>query len=389
MANDSQEYIRIPLKGRIDSNNAHEIRQQVEAALAEADGKPPLFDASELISISSAGLRVLNIIRKQYTEPLIVDEVSRDVYDIFEITGFTNLFDVRRRMREISVDGCAVLGKGYFGTVYRLDADTVVKVYHTPDAVALINNEQKLSKAAFLKGIPTAICYDIVRVGNDYGSVFELLDAATYFEQIRRTPEDRQAIVASYARLLKQIHETEMDADTLPSAKERFSGYLDTAQTVLPQEACARFRSLLNAVPDSNHALHGDCHMNNVMLVNGEPMLIDMDTLAVGNAIFDLGALFFCYKPFEEDEPGNTERVFGISAEMADYIWNETLRVYFDNPEPSVLTGLKHRAELLGWLSFLNRMLTDFQGRPLTDVRTEHAVRHIEELLDIVTELAI
>ena len=32
-------------------------------------------------------------------------------------------------MREISVEGCEVLGKGGNGAVYRLDDETIVKVY--------------------------------------------------------------------------------------------------------------------------------------------------------------------------------------------------------------------------------------------------------------------
>ncbi len=39
----------------------------------------------------------------------------------------------------------------------------------------MIKNEQRLAKRAFVKGVPTAISYDIVKVGDKYGSVFELL----------------------------------------------------------------------------------------------------------------------------------------------------------------------------------------------------------------------
>ena len=34
-----------------------------------------------------------------------------------------------RPMREISIEGCEVLGKGGNGIVYKLDTETIVKVY--------------------------------------------------------------------------------------------------------------------------------------------------------------------------------------------------------------------------------------------------------------------
>ena len=38
--------------------------------------------------------------------------VSPVVYDIFDVTGFTKLLNVKRRPREISVEGCEEIGSG-------------------------------------------------------------------------------------------------------------------------------------------------------------------------------------------------------------------------------------------------------------------------------------
>lgn len=389
IAIDMLDNIRIPLGEKISSTNAKEVCAQIEKIIAENPGKEPVFDAEKLEYISSAGLRILMYIREGFDKDLIVDNVSRDVYDIFEMTGFSELFDVRRKMREISVDGCEVLGKGYFGTVYRLDEDTVVKVYNSEDAIDMIKNEQRLSKAAFLKGVPTAIAFNIVKVGDKYGSMFELLAASTCTEYLKNSLDDADRIIGNYAGLLKRLHSTEMDKGSCPSVKQRFLDYLETVRKTLPKEKFDRFRKLIEEVPESRNAVHGDCHMNNIMIVEDEMMLIDMDTLAVGNAAFDLAAVFFNYKTFEEDEPGNTERILGITAEMADHIWNETIRVYFENKDEAELDEIKNRIMLLGWLQFLYRMQTDFAGRPLSDIRSAHSVEHINELLDKVDKLAV
>lgn len=376
-------------EGRIDSANAGEVERQVNEAVANHPGRELVIDAEELQYISSAGLRIMMKICRNYKNPPEMINVSRDVYDILEMTGFTELYRVKKAYRRLSVDGCEVIGKGYFGTIYRLDDESIVKVYKGKDSIPMIENEIRMAKRAFLSGIPTAIAYDIVRVGEDYGSVFEMLKASTYMEWIRSCPEDRELIVDSYVKILKLVNDTVLTGETLPSAKQHFLDYLAVAGSILPQHQRERLGELIEAVPESLNAVHGDCHMNNVMRVGDEPMLIDMDTLSVGNAVFELAGVFYAYIPFSEDDPGDTMRFYGIPFETCEYIWKRTLKGYFKGVDGDALSDIENRIMLLGWLYFLYRMQTDFEGRPLSDIRTVHACEHIAELLGKVRELKV
>ena len=72
---------------------------------------------------------------------------------------------------------CEVIGEGFNGKVYRIDQDNVVKVYKNANALADIQHEREVARLAMVLGVPTAISYDVVRVRDSYGSVFELLNA--------------------------------------------------------------------------------------------------------------------------------------------------------------------------------------------------------------------
>ena len=77
----------IRLIGRIDTNNALEWEQKIKEQLnSDAEN---VFDADELEYISSAGLRVLMKIRKMISGEMRIYNVSSEVYDIFDVTGFT------------------------------------------------------------------------------------------------------------------------------------------------------------------------------------------------------------------------------------------------------------------------------------------------------------
>ena len=81
-------------------------------------------------------------------------------------------------LREVSVEGCELIGKGGNGAVYRLDPETIVKVYfgerNSPEK---IKQNREVTKNAFVHGIPTTIAFDMVRVGENYGVVFEMINA--------------------------------------------------------------------------------------------------------------------------------------------------------------------------------------------------------------------
>ena len=131
------------IKGKIDSNNAAEFEKELMAAL------PTELDASQLEYISSAGLRVLLKLTKAVGD-VTVNNVSSEVYEIFDVTGFTEILNVKKAFREIDLTGKEILGKGGNGTVYRLDAETIVKVYRSDLPMEEIEHERAYAKAAFL-----------------------------------------------------------------------------------------------------------------------------------------------------------------------------------------------------------------------------------------------
>nr|MCR5611638.1 anti-sigma factor antagonist [Clostridiales bacterium] len=172
-------HITIPLSGRIDSTNAAETEKKLFEQLEGSGESPIVLDASRLSYISSAGLRVLLRVKKTHPD-LTIRDVSSEVFEILEMTGFTEMMQVEKAYKVVSIEGCEEIGRGANGTVYRIDRDNVVKVYNNADALEDIRHEREMAKLALILGIPTAISYDVVKVGESYGSVFELLNANSF-----------------------------------------------------------------------------------------------------------------------------------------------------------------------------------------------------------------
>ena len=173
------------------------------------DNTDIVIDAENLEYISSAGLRVLMKLRKKINKPLSVINVSRDIYEIFETTGFTELLDVKKAFRKVSAEDCEEIGSGGCGTVYRLDDETILKVYYH-GSLDLIERERLMSQRAFVNGLPTAIAYDVVKVGEMFGVVYEMFNAKTAAQLITADPSRLKEYVGLTARGLTEFHTVEL-----------------------------------------------------------------------------------------------------------------------------------------------------------------------------------
>ena len=315
------------IKGKIDSTNAPEFEKEIMAAL------PAEIDASQLEYISSAGLRVLMKLRKAVGEVTVMN-VSSDVYEIFDVTGFTSILTVKKALREISIDGCEVIGAGGYGTVYRIDAETIVKVYHHA-GLDFIEKERELSKKAFLLGVPTAISFDTVKVGDKYGVVYEMLDAKTVAQLITANPASLQQLGQLSAVALKKLHAITPDAGDLPNKKEYAAEWIRSIAKYLEPDETQAILDYIDSIPDSNTFLHGDYNSKNVMVKDGEVLLIDIGDAAVGHPAFDIAGLILTYLIMPNaTDPERVLALLGFDPALAQSMWGVMCGTYFMTGDP-------------------------------------------------------
>ena len=379
--------LTIFLKGHIDSANAGDVEKEIEEARAQSSASDLLLDASELNYISSAGLRVILRLRKQMPD-LSVINVSPEVYEIFDMTGFTEMINVQKAYRQISVEGCEVIGQGANGKVYRIDPDTIVKVYLNPDSLPEIHRERELARTAFVLGVPTAIPYDVVRVGEGYGSVFELLNADSFVKLLTKGKKSLDEVAKMSIDLLKLIHSTEVKPGSMPDMKAVALDWADFLKDYLPEDLYTKLHSLVAAVPEDHHMMHGDYHLKNVMLQNGESLLIDMDTLCYGHPVFELASMFNAYMGYGELDHDITLNFMGIPFETAKEFWDKSLKLYLDNADEETIRSVEEKAQIVGYTRIMRRRIRR-NGFDTEDGRAEieNCKKHLAELLPKVDTL--
>lgn len=380
--------LTVSLIGHVDSGNAAETEKEIDAIVGGGGFDAIVIDAEKLTYISSAGLRVLLRLKKAH-DALKVVNVSPEVYEVFDMTGFTEIIHIEKAYREFSVDGCEVIGQGANGKVYRLDGDTIVKVYMNPDSLSDIHRERELARKAFVLGIPTAIPYDVVKVGDKYGSVFELLNAQSFSKLIVAYPEKLEEYVKYYTDLLKQIHGTVLKKGELPDMNKIVLGWVNDVEGKLPQEQWDKLYKLVSEMPEDVHMIHGDYHTKNIMMQNDEVLLIDMDTLAVGNPVYEFAFMYNAYVGYEETLPENLQGSFlGLTPQLKRRFWQETLKMYFDTNDEKTLESYLEKAMVVSYLRILRRSLKRLSDTEEGKKAIANSRAKLAELLPKVDSLA-
>lgn len=378
--------IQLPMS--VDTTNARDVEEAINNIIKKNSAFDSLIlDAENLNYISSVGLRIVLKLSQNY-EDFHINNVKSAVYEVFEMTGFTDIIDIKKALRRVSVDGCKVIGEGFYGRVYRISPDTIVKVYFRGGDIKDVERERKLAKTAFISGIPTAISYDIVKVyeqGKEcFGSVFELLDCESLRNLVRDHPENFDKYVKMHADLVKRINSTIITSKDIPSAKDGVGRWLEKAKEALDEDTFNKLNILIKTIPECDNMVHGDCHVKNILVQNNEPILIDMDTLSKGHQIFDVMAFYLSYIAYELTESGNTKQFLDLDEKTCTALYNGIFKELYGDRNEKEQEEIQLKVETLGYLLLLYRSLVyypdDMARKNLCIERIKHHVNVLKTL---------
>lgn len=329
----------LTMAGRLDTNTIQQVTETCERLLAKNEPISSLTcQIAELSYISSSGLRLLLQLAKKYEDFRIL-EAQPEVYQVLELTGFTQVMKVERALRTVSVAGCDIIGRGGVGVVYRLDDDTIIKVFREGSTIQEVQNEISMSKKAFVLGMPTAISFDVVRVGKRYGLVYELLKADTLSDCIKREPERLDEFARQYATLFRQIHSIHVpQGGRIPNAMEREERAIRYINRYFDTPSIDLLLQIAHAIPSGDRLLHCDLQTKNVLMQNGELMLIDMGEVGYGHPLQDLGHAYSSLVTLL----GDYDAIIGMPREYGKQLWQKFMHYYFEGESEEIIA---HREE--------------------------------------------
>lgn len=321
--------LTIHMCSRVDTNNITCIHDEIDEAVKANDVSAVIVDAARLEYISSVGLREMLSLKKKYNDFKIIN-VSDLVYDIFDTTNFTEIMTVKKAYKSISVDDCVMLGKGACGTVYRLDDETIAKVFVDGYELKKIEKERDNSRNAFTHGVDTAIPFDIVKVGDNYGLIYEIINADTLKNVMLKDRGKLEYYIGIYADYVKNMHSICFDKDCYPDMKKVWAEKINALEGVLTEDEKAAAKKIIEKIPDRKNFNHGDMNLGNLMVENGRAILIDLEDAVLGHPVFDASFIYYLLKLLPEFLPAEMcEVITAFKKDENELLWSKFCEVYF------------------------------------------------------------
>ena len=293
------------------------------------------------------------------------------------------------KYREVSVDGCKLLGRGAKGDVYRYDDELVIKVFNQNNTYHDVEQEIAQSRKAFILGIPTAISFGIVSVGDRYGAMYELVETETVSQCIARAPGQVETYAKMMAELAHTIHSVEVtEEDGFSDVSERYLNYVRGGIAYENEALTEKCIRLIEGISHSATLVHGDFHTGNVFLQNGEPLLIDMDRVAIGHPIAEISDMYYFYVVLGEDDPSVVENFMGFSYQTSKQFFHSFLKYYLDTDDENKLNEVIEKASLLCYIRIIRKIRKKGSVSESERQKIQYYIDKIAELTEIIDSLS-
>ena len=231
-------------------------------------------------------------------------------------------------------------------------------------------------------GIEKLVISDSVKTVEEgkvcYGSVFELLDCASLKALVLNDLDHLDKYIKMHSDLIEKINSTIVPSKDLPYSLDATKDWLDVIKknNIFDDETFNKIVKLVNTIPNIDNMVHGDCHVKNILVQNGEPLLIDMDTLSKGHRIFEFAGIYLWYIAYELTEPGNCLSFLGVDPNVCKKIYYGVLKNIYADKSEKELEEIQAKIEILACVLFLFRQIL---YSPENTLRREFCVKKLKE----------
>lgn len=242
---------------------------------------------------------------------------------------------MNEKIRRIDLDDYIQVGEGGNGKTYEHpgNPDILLKVNNAPrNDVTTVRQELEVAQHVLALGLSTPRIYDMVRVGEGFGLLFERIKGKRSLSRI--CADDPSRIVeaaAMLATLGKQLHATPCDTSFFPSRKElaltgvKAFDFVDDADRAVLQ-------AFVQTLADETTCTHGDFQTGN-LIVSGEdkPYWIDLGAFSHGKPMFDIGHLFLICQVYSQFP--QTQDIFHMSQAQMQSFWDAFATAYTESDD--------------------------------------------------------
>ena len=244
---------------------------------------------------------------------------------------------------QINLDDWQQVGEGGNGKTYVNPAapGEILKVNkERKSTLEAVKSEYDTSKAVANLGVSVPQMYKIVRVGDAYATISQLIKAKKSLSRIcHDEPERTEEMARILCQKGKELFSTPCNTLFFPNRKEQALRAIDKT-TYVSKKNKKTIRAFIETIPESTNCVHGDFQTGNIIQAGEDFFWIDLDRFAYGDPMFDIGHLFMIciiYAPMKQ-----VQDIFHMTQDQFCRFWDAFAKEYTgkeDHAEFDILAG--------------------------------------------------
>ena len=242
---------------------------------------------------------------------------------------------------QISLADWQQVGEGGNGKTYVNPAapGEILKVNNARlSTLEAVTHEYEVSKAVAGLGICVPEVYHIVRVGDAYGTISQLIKGKKSLSRIcQEEPERTEEMALLLCQKGKELFATPCNTDFFPSRKQQALCAIENTSYV-GKKSREIIRAFIETIPESTGCSHGDFQPGNLIQAGEYYYWIDLDRFAYGGPMFDIGHLFLIcnvYAPMKR-----VQDIFHMTQDQFQRFWDAFAKEYTGKEDHSAFDAL-------------------------------------------------
>ena len=256
-------------------------------------------------------------------------------------------------IRQVSLEGYEVVGKGGCGTIYKIDGDRVLKLFDTRISLEEIKREQAQTKYAHDMGLGVEDCFELVKCDDRYGLILEYVSGEDADKILQREPQHTADFGKQLGEYLRKIHSVKPDVQVFPSTEEFYHSCVEKCEYWLTQEEQKRLHAFISAIPKRNTMIHGDYNQQNTIVQDGRLVLIDIANSTTGHPVYDLLLTYFYMVMCPRDMRESYDRARKTAPEDSFRLWDVLIKTYLGTDDPQRINGVNNMLEYYAMLKLI------------------------------------
>lgn len=201
-----------------------------------------------------------------------------------------------------------------------------------------VQHEYDISKAVACLGISVPEMYHIVRIGDAYGTISQLIKGKKSLSRIcQENPERTEEMARLLCQKGKQLWATPCNTEFFPSRKQQALVAIEMA-TYVSKKNKKNIRAFIETIPEGTGCSHGDFQTGNLIQAGEYYYWIDLDRFAYGDPMFDIGHLFLIchlYAPMKR-----VQDIFHMTLDQFQRFWDAFAKEYTGKEDHSEFDAL-------------------------------------------------